>query len=286
MIITNKLNLPASFVNFVSKDSKGYKEHRYSVTELLLPTREILLNRKYERDIEIDVSDTIPVLFGTAVHSILENNTPLLNGLLTETSIEAEFDTNIVSGRIDLLNDKDDSIEDYKTCSVNKIIKQDFEDNRKQGLMYALLLFKRTGHVYRNLKFWNLLKDWSKIKAASSSNYPQSPIYLWTYKVEDSDIDFIEKYIKDKLKEIDNAIESDLLPECTNEERWYTGTKYAIYKNAGDKKASKVLDSEEEAHDYITNECNGSGEIEVRKGEYIKCKFYCNCSKFCKEGGQ
>lgn len=286
MKITNKLGLPDSFVNYASKDTHEYKEHRYSVTELLLPTREILLNRKYANDIEVDVSDTIPALFGTAVHSVLENNTPLLGGQLCELSVSCTIGDDILSGRIDLLNDKDDSIEDYKTCSVSKIMRQDFEDNRLQGLMYAYILFVKTGHVYRNIKIWNLLKDWSKIKAASSSNYPQSPIYPWFYKVEDSDIDFIEKKIKDKLKEINEAIETNTLPECSDEEKWYTGTKYAVYKNVGDKKAAIVCDTEEEAHGYITNRCEGAGEIEVRKGEYLKCKHYCNCSKFCMKGGE
>ena len=129
------------------------------------------------------------------------------------------------------------------------------------------------------------MKDWSKIKAANSSNYPSSAIYVWKYTIQDSDYDFIEQYIKNKLDEINTAIATGVLPECSDEDRWYTGTEYAVYKNAGDKKAAIVCDTEEEAHGYITNKCNGAGEIQVRKGEYLKCKHYCNCSKFCQKGG-
>ena len=94
----------------------------------------------------------------------------------------------------------------------------------------------------------------------------------------------IEKWLRNKLQEIEYGWK--FLPRCTDEERWYTGTKYAVYKNVGDKKAAYVTDSEQDAHNYITNKCDGAGEIQVRKGEYLKCKYYCNCSKFCEKGEQ
>lgn len=280
MKITNKLNLPESFVKFVSDGNHEYTEHRYSVTELLLSPREIILNRLHAQEIEYDVSDSIPALFGTAVHQVLENYAPVLeSGIEAESSIEAEFGDDVVAGRIDLLNIPDLSIEDYKTCSVSKVMKNDFEDWRLQGLAYALLVFKKRGIILRHLKFYALMKDWSKIKSATSSNYPASAIYVWKYDIQDSDYDFIEKYIVNKLK----ILNSGTLPECTDEEKWYTGTKYAVYKNASDKKATYVADTEEDAHNYIHNKL-GAAEIEVRKGEYLKCKYYCNCCKFCKKG--
>ncbi len=280
MVITNKQNLPESFIKFASDSNHEYTEHRYSVTELLLPTREILLNRKYAHEIESDVADTIPALFGTAVHSILEQCAPVLeSGIEAEASVEATFGKDTVAGRIDLLNIRDAAIEDYKTCSVSKVMKQDFEDWRLQGLMYAYLAFKQKGIVIRHLKFYALMKDWSKIKSATSSNYPASAIYIWKYDIQDSDYDYAEKYIRDKLSEINSGV----LPECSDEDRWYTGTKYAVYKNVGDKRAAYVADTEEDAHNYITNKCDGAGEIEVRKGEYLKCMYYCNCCKFCKK---
>lgn len=285
MKLTNKLNLPEPFLIFASKNNHEYSENRYSVTELLLPIREILLNRKYADKIESDISESIPALFGTAVHSVLEENTPILNEMFSEESVEYDFDGTVLSGRIDLLNLKNLSIEDYKTCSVSKVMKEDFEDWKMQGLMYAYLVYKTKGVIIRNLVFYALMKDWSKMKSATSSNYPSSAIYVWKYQIEDSDYDYIEKWIKLRLELINKYIESDTLPNCTDEERWYTGTKYAVYKHAGDKKAAIVCDSEEEAHGYIRNKCDGAGEIDVRKGEYLKCKYYCNCYKFCEKGG-
>ena len=71
------------------------------------------------------------------------------------------------------------------------------------------------------------------------------------------------------------------MSKCTDTERWYTGDKYAVYRNVGDKRAALVADTEQEAHDFITNKCGGAGEIQVRKGESLKCKYYCRVSKFC-----
>lgn len=284
MKITNRFNLPESFVIYASKDDHIPTENKYSVTELLSPVRQILLKRKLYDRIEMDVSDIVPALFGTAVHSVLETNTPLLVDIYPEFQISYDFGGTILSGRIDLLNLKSLSIEDYKTCSVNKVIRQDFEDWKMQGLLYAYLVYRVKGIILKHLKFYSIMKDWSKVKSKTSSNYPNSAVYVWEYDIQDSDFDYIEEWLKRKLKEINFYLETDTLPECTNEEKWYTGDKYAVYKKVSDKRAAIVCDNEEEAYGYITNKCNGAGQIEIRKGECLKCKYYCNVSKFCLKG--
>ena len=275
MIYTNKLNLPKQFEKL--DDEHKPIDKVFSVTELLKPSKEILLTRKYYDDIKIDIADIIPALFGTAVHNIMEQRVP--DDYLAEQSVYAIFDIfgelYKIKGRCDLLSLKQQVIEDYKTCTTSK---KDFEEWRLQGLMYAYLTFKTFNVIIRKLKFYALLKDWSKIKAATSSNYPQSPIFIWEYEISDSDYDFIESFMRDKLIEIINGGKS-----CTDEDCWYTGTQYAVYKNANDKKATYVTDDETDAHNYITNKCGGMGEIQVRKGNYIKCMYYCACNRFCEQ---
>ena len=72
MKITNKMKLPRAFVEMARSDYE-YKPRRYSVTSLLKSTREAILERRHHKEIEQDVSDMIWLLFGRAVHSILEN---------------------------------------------------------------------------------------------------------------------------------------------------------------------------------------------------------------------
>lgn len=269
MKYTNKLNLPECFTKLVS-DKKPIP-HRYSVTELLGSTKEIQLNRKYHDCIEIDISDCTNMLFGSAVHKLLEENS---NPSESEIKFELSVDNCTIVGIAD--NIHDDEISDYKTATTSK---KDFTDYEEQIYAYAWMRLKRDGIITRKGKNIILFKDWSKIKAATNSNYPQSPIYIHKFDINDSDYDYIEKKIKNKL----NILESGTIIDCTDEERWYTGTQYAVYKNVSDKRASYVTDNEQDAHNYITNKCEGAGEIKVRKGEYIKCKYYCNCSKFCEQ---
>lgn len=72
MKITNVNNLPAPFVSAVEHEYQ-YKDKQYSVTQLLKGSCEAVLERRYHNEIERDVSDMIWLIFGTAVHSILEN---------------------------------------------------------------------------------------------------------------------------------------------------------------------------------------------------------------------
>ena len=275
MKYTNKLNLPDSIVkSCIEKNEPNI--YRISVTELLKPVKELKLYRKHFNEIEVDVSDCINTLFGSAVHKILEDNTDEPD-VEKEVKMEYSIDYITLVGKFDRRNLKEQLIEDYKTGKVNTVIDEDFKEYRKQGLIYSWMTFKITGCIIRKLKFYILLKDWSKLKAETTSNYPQSPIYVWEYDVSDSDYDYIEKFIYEKL----NLIKSDIIINCTEEERWYTGTTYAVYRNVNDKKATYLTGSETDAHNYITNKCDGAGEIRVRKGEYIKCKYYCNCNKFC-----
>ena len=268
-MVTNKYNLPQALVNLVKE--KEYQENRYSVTELLNPTREILLTRKHAKEIEVEVSDTITALFGSAVHKLLEE----ADSNNAEVKLEYQMGKYTIVGITDKIDG--DTIVDYKTCSVSKIQKQDFSEWRDQGLAYAWLIYKLTGEIKRKLKFHALLKDWSKLRLAKSANYPVSPLYTWEYTILDSDYDYIEDKIKNKLQNI----ESNNMEVCSLIDRWYTGDEYAVYKNAGDKRAAIVVDNEQEAHDYITNKLGGTGEIQVRKGESLKCKYYCKVAKFC-----
>lgn len=270
MKYTNKLDLPEIFLKIISKDEKEPVSHRYSVTELLgNSVKEILLKRKHFNQIETDVIDCTNLIFGTAVHKIMEDNSDPEEA---EVKFEVPYLNCVIVGIAD--NIHGDELSDYKTATTSK---KEFSDYEEQILAYAWLRFKRDGIVTKKGKAIVLFKDWSKIKAANNSDYPQSPIYVHKFAINDSDYDYIEKVIKEKLI----LVEKGNIINCTEEERWYTGTEYAVYKNASDKRATYVTKSEEDAHNYIRSKCGGAAEIKVRKGEYLKCKYYCNCKKFC-----
>lgn len=282
MIITNKNNLPQALVDAV-KETHPVVEKHYSVTTLLQPTREILLKRRHYDDIEQDVSDMVWLIFGSAVHKILEDADKTGKAEMKLESVIV--DDYVLTGITDLYDEENMTVEDWKTASVWKIIHEEFDDWKKQGLMYAWLLRKK-GFYTKKLKFNALLKDWTnkdfKLACLKNSFFPSHPIWTWEYDITEQDMIDIEKFITDKFNELiaNEKLPDDQLPLCTMEERWNPGDKYAV-KKIGAAKASKVCDTEQEAHQYITEKMGGGAEIEIRKGEDRKCEDYCLCKKYC-----
>lgn len=273
---TNRLNLPEQFVRLAESDPHTYKDNYYSVTELLKPVREIVLERVHRDEIVRDIADEIPAILGTAVHAIFQSAADPKDW--PEVALEARFGDCAVTGRADLLSGEE--IVDYKTTSSGKVMKGDFAEWERQVKCYAYLLFRSKGLIARKGTVYAIIKDWSKVKAASNPNYPQSAVVVHGFPIADSDYDETQSWIETRLAEIKAAYET--LPECTDEEKWYTGTKYAVFKNPGDKRAAAVLDSEDEAHTYITERLGGVGQIDVRKGQCLKCDHYCDCRAICK----
>lgn len=275
MIITNKLNLPEALVK-AAADNHEIEDKCYSVTTILSSVRQILLTRRHYDEIEQDVSDMIPAIFGTAVHKLLELNDETGNA---ELKLKSEvIDGYYLTGITDLYNENTFTIEDYKTSSVNKVLKQDFDDWYKQGCMYAWLLNKKGLYTGR-IRFHNLMKDYSRFQAMYSQTYPQTPVYTYEKEIGSQDLTKINDFIVEKFKAIIKAekLKDDDLPMCSMEERWNDGDKYAV-KKIGNKRAIKVCDSMEEAQSLL----QPGYEIEERPGEDKKCLHYCPCNKFCK----
>src|SRR5690606_41136094 len=120
MIITNKLGLPKPLVDMAQSDYK-YEPNEYRVTSLLKGVRETILERRHHDKIERDVSDMIWLLFGTAVHSVLEKHQEG-DQEIKEARLKVPIGDYILSGQFDLYNAETKTITDYKTCSVWKVI--------------------------------------------------------------------------------------------------------------------------------------------------------------------
>lgn len=266
MKITNKYNLPEQIIKLAEQDIRVPESHRYSVTELLKPIKEIILYRRYFDVIAQDVSELITAMFGTAFHTMIE-------GVSTgdvENRIEFEIHPGVfLTGRYDRYADH--VLFDYKTTSVWKYQNGDFEDYRRQGLMYAWLL-RKNGVYVEKCVFYMFLKDHSLSKATRSENYPETAFGIYEFNVHASDLIEIESYIKTRIRDIENLLDTpdNLLPMPTADESWYTGDKYAVMKNGGTR-AVKVFDTMSEAQLYIGG--MSGFYIEVRKGEHLKSYF-------------
>lgn len=255
------------------------------------PTREIILSRKYNNEIEQDVSEMIWCIFGTAVHSIIEQAEADEYQFKEEKlkynlgNICKELDGYYLSGRSDMIDLLNKKIIDWKTASCWKVIYQDYEDWRKELLIYAWLV-KKLGFEIDSGEIVAFLKDFSKTKAKVDSTYPQLPVFTIDFNFKDKDYKEIEQFIINKFLEIKNYenVEDTELPICSQEERWNDGDKYAV-KKIKNKTATKIHDTLEDAQQHLDNlekDYPGIYEIETRKGTDKKCIDYCSCCKYCK----
>ena len=277
MIITNKLGLPQSFVEMAKSDFTA-EPKTYRVTSLLKGIRETILEKRHFNEIEQDVSDMIWLLFGTAVHGILEKQQEQGHEI-KESRVSINFGEYTLSGQFDLYNAKEKKITDYKTCSVWKVMYGDYSDWRRQLLIYAYMM-RQIGFEVNSGEIVAIMKDHSKRDAKYKADYPKLPVQVIKFEFTLEDFAEIESWLIDKFDEIRRCeqLPDDELPLCTPEERYNSGDKYAVMKK-GRKTALRVLDSMEEAEKWM--EDNGGDEIEVRPGEDKKCIDYCSVCEFC-----
>lgn len=245
------------------------------------------MSRRYGDMITQDVSNMIWMLFGTALHSVLENSQESENQFKEEylkqnlEILDEDLRDYYLSGKADLLDVKDKKMIDYKTTSVFKIQKKDFEDWRNQLLIYSWL-FRKIGFEVDKAEIVALLKDWSSTKAKVDKSYPQLQVQVIKFKFTNKDFEKVEELIKSKFKELKQCedLKDEELPICTPEERWNTGDKYAVKKKKN-KRADRVYDTLEEAKEHLERVGEKEYEIEVREGTDKRCLEYCSCCMFC-----
>lgn len=276
MKVTNKMNLPAAFVNAVST-TRHNAAGCFSATTLNKGAKEIILSDRHFDEIEVDAADSVWAVWGTAVHALLESQP---DNNFHEEYFKVPVSNSYVTGQVDSYDMEHGVINDWKTASVWKVQFNDFTDWRRQGLTYAWLL-QRSGLEVKKCRFVALLKDHSKTKAKTDRNYPQSPVFIYEFDVTPEDMAETSARILAKVQEIESAykLDDDTITPCSAEERWADGEKWAVMKN-GRKSAVKVFDNQQDA-DAMAGELGNSHYVEHRPAISRKCGEYCSCKDFC-----
>lgn len=283
MRITNKLALPQPFVDAATEEHT-YTPKQYSVTSLLNGIRQNILMRRHDDEIEKDVSEMLWLIFGKAVHKILEEAKET-NDQLKENKVVIEMPNGYkLSGIFDLYDDSTGTVTDYKTATVWKAIFGEYDDYRSQLLGYCWQL-QQIGFDAHRGEIVMMLKDHSKPKAMREKDYPQIPVKPLPWEFTEGEIDDWGMWAQHRFEEIEAAeqLPDDQLPLCTPEERWHKPDKWAV-KKKGNKKAQKLFDNKEDAVAYMELQERGSKyqfEVESRPGTDAKCLGYCDACEFC-----
>ena len=127
MKLTNKFNIPQTFVNVLERPTYSKGKANLSVTQLINSPKIVALTKKFDEEIEQDVADMVWSLFGSAVHNILEHGKD--ENHVVEQRIHAELDGWNISGAVDLqlLQKAGIAIKDYKTTSVWAVMNEKIE---------------------------------------------------------------------------------------------------------------------------------------------------------------
>jgi hypothetical protein len=299
MQITNKYNLPQPIVDAIKNDDYDSEGSDITASGLGSPPQKTALEKLYWDDLEEDAIDRLWALFGQIGHGILERAAIGDDTRVVEKRFFAEVAGWLVSGKLDLLEHEGELgfleegvLSDYKIMSAWEIV-FGLREEKVAQLNTLAWLCKENGVGVKRLQIVALLRDWSRGKALADKNYPQRnieiiPLPFWSW-------DKTRAYIEERVRE--HQLARELLPRCSEEDRWHQDDKYAVMKE-GRKSAVRVLGSRREAEEYAVEKKmarfigdNGTSEppielnkgisIEKRPGEDTRCLYYCSVSGVC-----
>ena len=288
MKFTNKMNLPQYLVDWLKNDEYDYNPdpNTTSATGLMKPLRVSVLTSRHGANLEIDVADLVASRYGNAIHDSIERvNTPgTSKEVRTAKKITVKGVEFTVTGKYDLLIDNGNgthTLRDIKTTSVWAYIYggKDKDYQLQLSIYKWLLSDEKTIGDMAYIDFF--FTDWQSSKARTEDKYPNNRIAPG-YKIKLLSSEEVEKFIVSKLEQIVDFrdVPDDDLPFCTKEELWAEDDTFAVYK-IGNKRATKVCDSKEEADQYqLANKI--SGHIQHRPGKVKRCK-YCSAAPFCNQ---
>jgi hypothetical protein len=282
MKLTNKLNLPQSIVNAVSRDPYSRGDAHISVTGLIGPARKRILEIRHGDQLTEDASDRIWSLMGRITHEILQKHDA---EAWTEERLYIERHGWRISGQFDRVLLEEGLLQDYKLTSTYSIKDGAKPEYEAQANLYALML-REHGYTINRAQVVAILRDYQKSKALHDMAYPQAPVVvidvpLWPAEQT-------EAFIVSRLMAHGQA--QHVLPLCTPEERWERPAKFALVKD-GNKRATSLHDTREEAEAALVVAMEDARKgttfrIDERPAEPVRCAQYCPARPVCSQADE
>ena len=278
MNLTNQHGLPDMLVRAIESNwYSGEGEKRFaSVTQLLKPTKQLILEKRHAKALKQDASDMIWSLLGSAVHKVIEAAEDVNS--LSEERLRVEIDGAVITGGVDFY--EDGVISDFKFTGVwNHGRASRIAEWEKQLNMYAYL-YRQNGFPVKKLQVVAIFRDWNRARCEKDADYPE--------QVETIDIamwndDQTRAFIASRIEDIRQAMQfpDDFIPPCTAAERWQSEPQYAVYKTGG-KRALRVFPTMQEAEGFLANHKDAANlHIVTREDTPKRCMNYCAVNQFC-----
>jgi hypothetical protein len=282
MKITNKFNIPQTFLNVLDRPTYSKGKAHLSVTQLLNSPKIVALTKKFEEEIEQDAADMVWSIFGSAVHNVLEHGKD--ENHIVEQRIHKEYEGWHISGAIDLQVVKPEGIavKDYKTTTVWAVMNEKIEWEVQLNI-YAGLVEDVKETPVTDVGIVAIIRDWNRRESTTREGYPEAPIKeipirLWSKEERDA---FISNRIA-LHSACEFALETDgELPDCTPEEMWEKPTVWAVRKT-GNKRAHSLYETEQLATEAL-RDLGDKYEMEIRKGERTRCTNFCPVNTWCQQ---
>jgi hypothetical protein len=308
MRYTNKHNLPDYIVKLVMNDGYTKGDSRMSVTSLISAPRQVMLAEKYGPEIEVDVSDRIPALFGKVGHKLLEDAANASGWKVeSEERIEVSVDGWKISGGIDqqVLKHIDDvsakvDINDFKFTTAYAAMNGKSEwECQLNAYAWFVETFNSTPDFKVEVDKLNIvafIRDWKKSQAGKDDGYPpvmwqEIEVPLWSYEERDQYVRWRVAMMQDADTIMAIGDEREL-PLCTDEERWIRPDGWIATRPEA-KRATKKFETQEEAEEWVAFKNAEAIEKKTkkwvplvaaeRKGEPLKCMEYCQVAHRCSQ---
>jgi len=273
MKLTNNYNLSYDELQIINKSIYRPVPDVLRVTELINPPMIKRLMIDHWDDIVIDASEYLWVIFGTDIHHKLEQiSRP---NVIKELSLSVDLPNHpTIKGTLDLFDLANLSIDDYKTTSVWKSVKQEYNEYAAQLNIYRWLAIRRGLPAAKRLRNILFVKDWSVSKAMQDKDYPQCQRVVVEHKVWSDEV--LEKYLLSRLQ-----VHEQTHPKvCSPEERWEKPTIYAVMKEGQKSAVRGGLKTNQSEADEMARTIRG-GYVEIRPGGCKRCEAYCPARSVC-----
>jgi len=262
---TNIHGLPDAFVHAVMNDPyTGGGD--ISVTKLIDAPKRRTLFKQHKDSVVEDVSERVWAVMGQAVHAVLERAE---TSAMVEQRLYAEIDGWKVSGQFDRMHLSDGVLQDWKVCSVYKA---DGDPSWERQLNVLRWLAHKNGYEIDRLQVVAIFRDWKRSESQRRDDYPRQAIKVIDVAVWP--LEECESFVREKVS-LHKRSEAGEDIQCSDEERWYEGTTYALMKEGG-KRAKRVVPILSEL-----GEIPPGHFVQERPGRNRRCEEYCEVAAFC-----